>query len=188
MREPARRYKWADATPGSQIARKHGTWAADVDAVAKEIVDDLLGVEAQRHPVAALVLATTFVRWLRASADIAERGVMIGTGKNAKAHPLLGPVSTWERTLLAGLKEFGLTPAGEATLAKDRAEATRYSIDLDAIRARGLRGIEARSESVSGAVRPSEPRNAPERAGDTPEPVNAEESDAAAAQHRTEEP
>lgn len=164
-RPVGRGYKWADATPGNQIARTHGTWASDVPEQASEIVNDLLGPEAERHPVAALIIATTFVRWLRASADIERRGVTIGEGDDAKVNPLLAHVSAWERSLLAGLREFGLTPAGEATLAKDRAEATRSAVDLDAIRERGLRGIEARS----GTEDRSEPVSSPETGARAPE-------------------
>ena len=139
---------------GNRAALTHGTWAAAVEDTAKEIVGDLLGDEAERHPVAALIVATTFVRWLRASADIAERGVtVIGKDGEAKAHPLLGHISAWERSLLAALREFGATPAGEASLAKDRAEAVRTSVDLDAIRERGLRGIEARASAAVGESR-----------------------------------
>ena len=40
MSEPARGYSWPPFAVGNTVARKHGTWAADVDY-------ELLGVEAQ---------------------------------------------------------------------------------------------------------------------------------------------
>jgi len=115
------------------------------------------------------------VRWVRASADIAKRGEVIGEGENAKPHPLLVHIASWERTMLAGLREFGLTPQGEANLAKGRAEATRAVRDLDALDALRRESAALVAAQEERAVLPpaddSEADSEPERPLDASEEI-----------------
>jgi hypothetical protein len=132
--QPARDYSWADAAPGNQLARTHGVWAADVTDEAREILPRLFEqADIERHPLAAVLAAETWIRLRRAEADIAGRGMVL----DDRPHPLLRYVSQWHRELLDVAREYGMTPRSEAEVARARADASRLAVDLDAIRARG---------------------------------------------------
>lgn len=139
MGSPARGYSWAPFEVGNQAARKHGVWASDVDEVAAEVVAALYAPElVERFPAMALLGAQCWVRRSRALEDIEERGmVLLDEDGNAKPHPLLGVVSTCERTLLDLSKRFGLDPRSEIEIVRGLAEADKVAGDLDALRAAG---------------------------------------------------
>ena len=153
MGEPARGYKWPDAAPGNQLARKHGVFSRDVTDEARRVVGDLLSVEdVERYPAVALVFAEVWVRWRRALADIDRRGLVLGDGVDAKPHPLLSYASRFEATLLDLSGRFGLDPRSEAGLARDRAEATRQVADLEGVRAAGRAARLAAEARSAGAL------------------------------------
>lgn len=143
---PARGYSWPPFEPGNQAARKHGVWAKDVNDAALEIVSELYLPEVvERYPAMALIGAQTWERRRRALVDIEERGMVLFDDKGeARAHPLLAHVATWERTLLELSKRFGLDPRSDVELARGRADAQGAVFDLEALRARGRDAIEAR--------------------------------------------
>jgi hypothetical protein len=127
---------------GNTAALKHGAWASDVPALAREVVGQLFAPElVERHPAVALRAAECWVRLRRAEADVTTRGEILEDGKE---HPLLGRIVQWDNYLLAVAREYGATPRAEAQLVTARADAARQVVDLDAIRARGRAALEAK--------------------------------------------
>lgn len=127
--------------PGNQAARTHGVWASDVPDLAVRLAEEIFPPElVARFPLIAIRGAETWIRLRRAEDDIAERGVII----DGKDHPLLRFVSQWDKFLLEVAREYGMTPRAEAGLARERADAARQVVDLDAIRARGRATIDTR--------------------------------------------
>jgi hypothetical protein len=141
MGEAARGYRWKTAEPGDRIALKHGCWATDVPDLAREIVSELFAADlVERHPMIAIRAAETWIRLRRAEADIAQRGEVI----DGREHPLLGRMATWDNFLLSVAREYGATPRSEAQLVTAAASAQRDIVDLDSVRERGRKAIEAR--------------------------------------------
>jgi hypothetical protein len=140
--KPARNYSWKTAEAGDRIALKHGVWASDVPDRARELVSAIFPPDlVERHPIIAVRAAETWIRLRRAEADIAQRGEVI----DGREHPLLARMATWDNYLLSVAREYGMTPRSEAQLVTAQADAARQVVDLDAIRARGRKALEARA-------------------------------------------
>jgi hypothetical protein len=129
------------AAVGNRGPRTHGAFA-NVAEEARQVIAMLFDADAiARHPLVALLAAETWLRCRRAEVDIAERGETLDDGT---PHPLLTHLRGWHRELIDIAREFGMTPRSEASLVRERADASRLVVDLDAIRARGRAALEAR--------------------------------------------
>jgi hypothetical protein len=127
---------------GNDAATKHGVWSADVPQRARELVDVLFGVaQAEAFPMIAVRATEVWIRLRRSEADVAERGEVLEDGK---PHPLLAHMRAWDNYLLQVSDRYGMTPKAQASLALERADAARTTVDLEAIRARGRASLEAR--------------------------------------------
>jgi phage terminase small subunit len=150
MTSPARGYSRPPFTEGNQAARKHGVWAADAAEQAERVMNDLLPPgDIERYPFVALLFAETWVRYRRAVTAINQDGEMTGEETDRKLHPLVPIESRLRRDLLDMADRFGLDPKAEAGLARDRADATRQAVDLDAVLARGRQAWADRDGSAT---------------------------------------
>ncbi len=129
------------ATEGNQLARTHGVWSADVSEEARDIVGVLFDPEqVERFSLVAVTAAEAWLQLRRAERDIGVRGDVV----DGKEHPLTGVVNRNRNYLLKVAIEYGLTPRSEASLALERADATRVAGSLDELRRRGRELLDAR--------------------------------------------
>ncbi len=88
----------------------------------------------------------TVVAWGRAEARcvLFDAYLMSDTPDSERALKTARFVGQFERLAIELRARLGLDPRSEVELARDRAQATREAVDLDAIRARGRASLEAR--------------------------------------------
>lgn len=144
---PARGYTRPPAEPGNALALRHGARSArKVSALAVELTAGLL---ADRPDLTGFPEAVT--AWGRAEARcilldewITEHGLLDEDGE-----PTTGAVkylAAWETQAATARARLGLDPRAEAELARERVDARRSVIDLEAVRARGLEVVARRLE------------------------------------------
>ena len=122
---PARGYSWPTATPGNEIALKHGAYsAARVDPVAAELVETAKSAVAY---LAAPEFEAALQAWGRAEARarllagwISENGLLDAKGKPRHAATFL---VTCERQAAEARARLGLDPTSRAKLERDVAHA-----------------------------------------------------------------
>src|SRR5262249_49751691 len=96
----------------------------------------------------------------RARADIARRGQTLGDGDDERPHPLLSHLTRCEATLLELSNRFGLDPKAEWLLARDRSEASRALVDLEAVRKAGAEARQRAAVSASASETTRRPADA----------------------------
>lgn len=146
MGSPARGYRWADATPGNDLALKHGAYSERrVEPIAVELA---AGITTVRPDLAEPRFVFAVRAWARAEARVAnvedwlvDRGLLGDDGDPRPATELLLKLERQAADLRARL---GLDPRSDAQLSRERTDATRSAVDLDAVRQAGRQAIEAR--------------------------------------------
>ena len=145
----ARNYSWESFRAGNFLAIRHGANSERVLApLAAQLAAALiaerpdLGVPMYRFAVSAWARAETLAMLLFSAID----GGSIG----APAKSILTEHRAAERRAAEERRNLGLDPGSHARLMKERADVARDLVDLDAIRARGREGFDARVvEAVS---------------------------------------
>ncbi len=129
--------------PGNALARKSGAWSARVrDPLARDLLAELADEHpdvVERWPDLAADLCQVRARVQLLRADLAERG-MFANGDIRDG--VLRHLRWAELQALRLAAELGLTPSGEARLARDRAVA----VDLTSVLAAGGATRDRRAE------------------------------------------
>jgi hypothetical protein len=140
----ARGYSWPPFEPGHELSTRHGAFSRRrVDPLAAELTTGLLSERADlvRYPEVVAAWARAEARCLLLGDWIAEHGVLDEHGNGTAA---LRYVAQFERLAIELRARLGLDPRSEAELARDRSEAERNIVDLDALKARGSAILETR--------------------------------------------
>ncbi len=138
--------EWAPAFPGQRrpfpaghtLSVRSGAFSDRfIGPLALEIAQQLVEEwpEAARHPHLLASTARLGARVALLNADLDATGHYDAKGKLRE-----GPLrwaAQYERQYVAGLRELGLSPVGEARLQRDRALAAATVIDLHAVRQAG---------------------------------------------------
>lgn len=141
---PARGYRWEPFAEGNVVSLRHGAHAArKVDPLAAELATGLLvdRPDLERFPEVLLAWARAEARCILLAEWQLEHGLIDDDG-NVRGGRY---VAQFERLASDLRSRLGLDPRSEAELLRDRAEAERSVVDLDAIRARGRAALETRS-------------------------------------------
>lgn len=162
--EPARGYRWEDFKHGHTRSLSVGHRSPRVyEPVARELVAGLL----DDHPDLA-----RFPELVGAWADAESRAYLLRL--HLSEHGMLNESFEPKNGLLSWLQRFesiaarrredlGLTPSSEAKIARDRAEASILSVDLQQIAQRGREALDARERARERAPVPA----------DSPDPIRA---------------
>jgi hypothetical protein len=96
----------------------------------------------------------TVVAWGRAEARCAMFDAYLMSDKpdGERALKVARYVASFERLAIELRARLGIDPRSEAELTRDRADAARQTVDLDAIRARGRQSIEASEARERGEL------------------------------------
>jgi hypothetical protein len=128
----------------ASISTRHGAGSPrKVDPLAAELVGGLLErrPDLERYPEATFAWARAEARCLLLADWFLAHGLLDDKGKPTASESLLGQ----SERLAAQLRgELGLTPKGEAELAKSQSEAARSVVDLDGLRERGRQALAGR--------------------------------------------
>ena len=138
-----RGYRWPPFEKGNLLQLKHGaTVSAIVDPVAHELVEQLLErrPDLERFPEALAAWGRAESRCLLLAAWFGERGLVDDKGEPTASAQLLNQS---ERLANDMRQRLGLDPKSESELAQSQASAAASVVDLDAIRARGRKALEA---------------------------------------------
>ncbi len=152
MGEEARGYSWAPFAPGHELSMKSGAYSArKVDPIAVELS---VGIVELRPDLAAPEFMFAVHAWARAEARcilladwLVDRVMVADDGEPL---PMLISVARFEKQAADLRARLGLDPRAKAELDRQRVEATRSAVDLDAVRAAGRTAIDARA-SEQGA-------------------------------------
>jgi hypothetical protein len=134
----------------ASISTRHGAGSPrKVDPLAAEIIEALLErrPDLAGYPEALHAWARSEARCLLLADWFAAHGLLDEKGKATADTSLL---SSSERLAAQLRGELGLTPKGEAELAKSQSEAAQSVVDLDGLRARGREVLRARRALDSG--------------------------------------
>lgn len=123
---------------GNQVALRHGAFSPRVyQPVARELFE---GLVAHRPDLAGYTFEV--VAWAESEAramilreHVESRGMFDAEGEPRDG--VLKWLSKFEAEAREGRKRLGLDPRSDAELARQRAEAGRSQVDLDAVRQRG---------------------------------------------------
>jgi len=132
---PARRYSWQPFAAENLAALRSGVWSRrKVDPIASEFV---LGLLADRPDLGGYPEAVA--AWARAEARCVLLAEHFADGliADGQERPGLRYVAQFERLASTLRERLGLDPRSEAELARDRVDAVRDAVDLDALRERG---------------------------------------------------
>jgi hypothetical protein len=143
MASDARGYSWPAFGLQNAAAVRHGAWSTRrVDPVAAEVIAGVLErrPDLAEHPEALHAWARAEARCLLFADYLCDRDIC-----SDEATRVLRHVGTFERLANELRGRLGLDPSSEARLVTARADAARQVVDLDGIRARGRRAIEARA-------------------------------------------
>ncbi len=136
--------------PGNALARKSGAWSSRVrDPLARELLAELAEDRpdvVERWPDLAADLCQVRARVHLLRADLADRGLFAKGGDVRDG--VLRHLRWGEMQALRLAAELGLTPAGEARLARDRAVA----VDLSGVLAAGMATRDRRTEITGRAT------------------------------------
>jgi hypothetical protein len=128
---------------------RHGAWSSRrVDPVAQELIAGLLDdrPDLRRYPEAVMAWARAEARCILLASYQVEHGLVDADGNV----PGGKYVAQFERLATDLRARLGLDPRSEAELARDRADAERSVVDLDALRSRGRVLLDARDVEASG--------------------------------------
>lgn len=139
---PARGYSWAPFEAGNTIRLVHGAYSPRTIApLADELAAGLL---AERPDLRAFALAVA--AWARAETIAAmlhlfldERGVTDDDGEPRER--ILRELRAHERLAGEHRARLGLDPRSSVALARERLEAVRDAIDVEAVQARGVAAL-----------------------------------------------
>jgi hypothetical protein len=142
--EPARGYSWKPFAEGHSVSTRHGAWSERrVSPLAQELVAGLLAdrPDLERFP-------ETVCAWARAEARCLMFDAYLISDKpdSERALKTARYVNAFERLAIELRARLGLDPRSEAELARDRAQASRELVNLDAIRERGRVALAEREE------------------------------------------
>lgn len=148
---PARGYSWEPAKPGNTLALKHGAHSARVyEPIARELVaavlDERPDLAPYRHAVEAWADAEARAALLREHIAKPEVGMLDGDGEPRDG--LLKWLTRFEKLAAGHRARLGLDPRSHAELLRQRVEAQRSAVDLDALRERGAAIVQRRSEGT----------------------------------------
>lgn len=135
-------------TPGNLAAVKSGYRSPRiVGEVADRIADELLGSAplAADYPEELASVATMEAVLVLMRRDVAERGIHNPDGSLRGA--FLDRLFTAERQAARARDRLGLSPTGEATIARARAVAATLTVDLEQIAAHGRAALDAAQRS-----------------------------------------
>jgi hypothetical protein len=143
MGEQARRYSWAPFEAGNAAGVRHGAWSERrLSPLAAELVAGLLADRPDLAGYPEVVAA-----WARAEArcELFDRYLADEQLDGANALKVARHVTSFERLADSMRQRLGLDPRSEAELVRERAEAGRELVDLEAIRARGRAALQRRN-------------------------------------------
>ena len=141
-----RGYRWPPFSKGNELQRRHGaTMPKVVDPISDELVEGLLErrPDLERFPEALAAWGRAESRCLLLAAWFGEHGLLDGKGQATASAQLLNQS---ERLASEMRGRLGLDPKSESELAQSQAQAAASVVDLDAIRARGRKALEAHRE------------------------------------------
>lgn len=144
---PARGYTWEPFRPGHTLSMRHGAFSnRKVDPVAAELVDGLLAdrPDLAEHPEAVHAWGRAEARCMLVDEWLADHSLVDADGKPAGIAVLIPRFEKLAADLRARL---GLDPRSQAELTRQRMDATRSAVDLDAVRERGREARAARETS-----------------------------------------
>jgi hypothetical protein len=143
--QPARAYSWPPFEKDNEVGLRHGAFSKRrIEPVAAELIAGVLAErpDLQRFPEALAAWADSEARaWLLRD-WLTERG-MFGAG-GASTEGALKWLIAFDKRAEAGRKALGLDPRSELGLVREAAEAEGAAFDLDALRERGRKALEAR--------------------------------------------
>lgn len=122
---------------GNVVSISHGAYSRRVvDPLAKELVDDLVAArpELASYPEVVWSWGRTEARCLLLSEWVSEHPIIDSKGRPS---PVLRPLVQFERLAQDLRARLGLDPRSEAELVRSRADATKQSFDLEALKQRG---------------------------------------------------
>ena len=150
---PARGYSWPSAESGNTLALKHGAHSPRVyKPIAAELVTAVLNerqdLAPYRHAVEAWADAEGRAALLREHLAKDDVGMLDDQGEPREA--LLKWLVQFEKRAEAGRRRLGLDPRSHAELLRQRVEAQRSAVDLEALRERGAGIVAGRAELEAG--------------------------------------
>jgi hypothetical protein len=142
--QPARGYSWPPFEKDNEVGLRHGAFSKRrIEPVAAELIAGVLAErpDLQRFPEALAAWADSEARaWLLRD-WLTEHG-MFTDGKTTEG--TLKFLIQFDKRAEAGRVRLGLDPRSELELVREHAEAEGAAFDLDAVRQRGRRALDAR--------------------------------------------
>jgi ribulose-5-phosphate 4-epimerase/fuculose-1-phosphate aldolase len=142
--QPARGYSWPPFQRNNQVGLRHGAFSKRrFEPLARELIEGVLAEHPHlgRHPEALASWADSEARaWLL-------RDWLTGHGMFTEGKTTEGAIKfliQFDRRAEAGRKALGLDPRSELELVREAAEAEASRFDLDALRERGRKALDAR--------------------------------------------
>ncbi len=148
----ARGYSWSPATKGNLLALRHGASSPrKVSARAAELVAGLLvdRPDLADYPEAVAAWSRAEARCALLDEWITDHGLLTEDGSPTTG--ALKYVSSWETQAAVARARLGLDPRAEAELARERVDARRSVIDLEAIAERGRAVVAVRRAELASA-------------------------------------
>jgi hypothetical protein len=143
--QPARGYSWPPFETGNEVGLRHGAFSKRrFEPLARELIEGVLAEHPHlgRHPEALASWADSEARaWLLRD-WLTERGMFDAGG--ASTEGALKWLIAFDKRAEAGRKALGLDPRSELELVREAAEAEASTFDLDALRQRGRKALDAR--------------------------------------------
>jgi hypothetical protein len=143
--QPARGYSWPPFQRNNQASLRHGAFSKRrFEPLARELIEGVLAEHPRlrRHPEALASWADSEARAWLIRDYLTEHG-MFGRG-GASTEGALKWLIAFDKRAEAGRKALGLDPRSELELVREAAEAEGAAFDLDALRRRGRKALEAR--------------------------------------------
>jgi hypothetical protein len=143
--QPARGYSWPPFEKDNEVGLRHGAFSKRrIEPVAAELIVGVLAErpDLQRFPEALAAWADSEARAWLIRDYLNERG-MFGAG-GASTEGALKWLVAFDKRAEAGRKALGLDPRSELELRREATEAEASTLDLDALRQRGRKALEAR--------------------------------------------
>lgn len=158
----ARRYKWADATPGNQLARRHGLYSADRSEQVAAEVEAMAEQVAERFPWTAAYAdeRRAYARALVDEREIHDYLDQVGPlDKNHHERPAVRTAEKFSARAARCRAALGLSPMAHARLLALVAEVVRQHPERTDQLDRSLDALlaEGRAALLRGAERPGLP-------------------------------
>lgn len=149
----ARGYSWPPFEEGNTASLRHGARSPRVyEPVAEELAAGLLAdrpdLEAFPEAVGSWAEAEARAVLLRTHLSRSDVGMFDGDGEPREG--MLRWLDRFERRADAMRQRLGLDPRSAAELARERADAGRSQVDLDAVRQRGREALAGSGGEVGG--------------------------------------